>query len=169
MLRMFDRIRSPEALGAWTSLHWFAEHDGEVPTDPMGRAWQPLTASVADSTMEIASSIASGDPFPPEEWWAGLGVVAAERVSPAEWAKRASSGYEQHYAHGVAVALGWTLGVIDDPRLMAPFRTGEGERLSFEVREQYRNILLALATGQTGPRAAAIALKQITTAPQPQA
>jgi hypothetical protein len=41
--------------------------------------------------------------------------------------------------------LGWVLGEIDDPAIMAPVRTGDGGAISFAEREEYRTRLRAFA------------------------
>ncbi|MFB9744690.1 hypothetical protein ACFFOU_26540 [Pseudonocardia sulfidoxydans] len=55
------------------------------------------------------------------------------------------SGYIRHYAHGVTAALGWLVGETPDPRLMAPIRDGNGERIPEADREEYRATLWRLA------------------------
>ena len=63
------------------------------------------------------------------------------------------SPVERFYAHGVRAALGWALGIIDDPTLLAPTRTGDGNPIDPADRERYRQRLRELtADAQTLPR-----------------
>jgi hypothetical protein len=49
--------------------------------------------------------------------------------------------------------LGWVLGEINDPAIMAPVRNGDGGAISFAEREEYRIRLCAFALPD-GARAA---------------
>ena len=69
---------------------------------------------------------------------------------------RVDSAGERHYVRGTAVALGWLLGEVDDPGLMAPTRDGDSARLPSEDVAQYEQVLRALSepgAGQVAPAA----------------
>lgn len=53
--------------------------------------------------------------------------------------------YERFYCHGARVALGWVLGIINDPGLLTPIRDGDGAPIPDEDREVYRAHLRAIA------------------------
>ncbi|MHA6784322.1 hypothetical protein ACVGOW_25500 [Pseudonocardia saturnea] len=65
----------------------------------------------------------------------------ADRMPVTEWNIRISSPYERYYCHGVRVALGWVLGIIDDPALLAPIRDGDGVLITPADRDVYAGYL----------------------------
>lgn len=144
LLWLFDRTRAPQALGSWSSLSWLRAAEGERTPGPLVRHGLPTeVAAWADAA--VADAIANGDPYPALSWWAVRGIDTEDRMTPEQWIPRTASLYERHYAHGVAVALGWLLGSIDDPALMAPIRDGDGECISAATRDEYRSVLRKLA------------------------
>ncbi len=145
VLWLYDRTCSPEALGVWSALFWLGGADGEQTPGPLVRAGMPSEV-MAVAEMRVANAIADGGAYPAPSWWARNGIDASERMTPEQWAERVHSGYERHYAHGVTVALGWVLGEVHDPALMAPIRNGDGELIPEADREEYRTVLQKLST-----------------------
>jgi hypothetical protein len=87
-----------------------------------------------------------GEPRRTMSSWLGrssLSLTFSLRASPIR--RRADSWVERQYAHGVTCALGWVLGEIDDPALMAPLHNGAGAVIPFVEREEYRIRLRACA------------------------
>jgi hypothetical protein len=142
LLRLFGQTRSPEVLGSHSALAWLGGADGEQTIGPL--AWRAAPdEELAWSFLAVADTLAEGEPYPPPAWWAqrrGIAPMTAEH-----WVRLTGSWYERHYAHGVTCGLGWVLGEIDDPAIMAPVRTGDGGAISFAEREEYRTRLRAFA------------------------
>lgn len=149
LLWLFDRTRSPEVLGSWSSLSWLAGAEGEQTVSPLGRRGPP-TEVVAWAEMTVANAVADGGRYPSSSWWAARGIDTRDRMPPEQWAARVGSGYEREYAHGVAVALGWLVGEVDDPTLMAPNRDGDGDLVVAADREEYRSVLRELSVTSAG-------------------
>jgi hypothetical protein len=72
-------------------------------------------------------------------------------MPPDEWAARLDNPYERLFVHGTALALGWLLGEVTDPGLMAPTRCGDGSAIPSEDRAQYQQVLRALSEQATPP------------------
>jgi hypothetical protein len=143
LLRLFGRTRSSEALGGHAALAWLGGMDGDATVGPLVWRAGPDRVDLAWSFLAVADVLAEGDPYPSAAWWRerrGIGPM-----SPLQWARRAESWVERQYAHGVTCALGWVLGEIDDPALMAPLHTGSGAVIPFAEREEYRIRLRACA------------------------
>lgn len=66
-------------------------------------------------------------------------------MTEAQWIGRAGTWSERYYAHGVVCALGWVLGVFDDPAVMAPLHRGDGSSVGYGPREEWRVGLRACA------------------------
>jgi hypothetical protein len=143
LLWLYDRTRSSEVLGSWTSLSWLGAFEGARTPGPLGRPGLP-TELQAWQDATVASAIADGRRYPPSAWWAEQFIELDARMPPDQWALRIASPYERHYAHGVTVALCWLLGRVDDPSLMAPIRFGDGRLVPEADRERYRTELRVL-------------------------
>ncbi|MGD9989552.1 hypothetical protein [Pseudonocardia sp.] len=143
LLTVFKRTRAPQALGSWVCLSWLGAEDGERTPGPLGEGLPTETAAWA--SMLVADAIAEDAPYPVSGWWAVRGIAPADRITPDGWAARVGSGYTRRYMHGVTVALGWLLGELSDPRLMAPVFDGAGERIPVAEREVCQARLWALS------------------------
>jgi hypothetical protein len=66
-------------------------------------------------------------------------------MPPQQWAAWITSPAERHFAHGTVAALGWLLGEVTDPGLMAPLRRGDGTMIPPEDGAQYARVLRALS------------------------
>jgi hypothetical protein len=142
LLRLFGRLESPEALGAHSALAWLGGAGGEQTLGPL--VWRaPPEEELAWSFLAVADTLAEGGPYPSSAWWAQRRGIAP--MTDEQWAQRVRSWPERLYAHGVTCALGWVLGELDDPALMAPLRTGDGAAISYAEREEYRARLRAFA------------------------
>lgn len=150
LLRLYGRTKSPEVLGAWACLDWLGGWQGERTRGPLTRRGLP-TEAAARGDMQVASAIAEGATYPSPTWWDGLGIAVSDRMPAEEWATRIASEYERHYCHGVRVAFGWLLGVVDDAALLAPIRDGEGARIPAADRDAYRRHLREIAQFDPGP------------------
>ncbi len=150
LLRLYGRTKSPEVLGAWACLDWLGGWLGEKTRGPLILRGLP-TEAAARGDMRVASAIAEGETYPGPAWWDGHAIAVGDRMPVEEWATRIASEYERHYCHGVRVAFGWLLGVVDDPALLAPVRDGEGARISMVDREAYRCHLREIAQLAAGP------------------
>jgi hypothetical protein len=143
LLRLYGRTRSAEALGGHAALAWLGGVDGGATVGPLVWRAAPDHVELVWSFLAVADVLAEGEPYPSASWWRerrGIGPM-----SPLQWAKRAESWVERQYAHGVTCALGWVLGEIDDPALMAPLHDGAGAVIPFAEREEYRIRLRACA------------------------
>ena len=98
---------------------------------------------LAWSFLAVADVLAEGEPYPSASLVAG---ASRHRADVAVAVGEADGVLvERQYAHGVTCALGWVLGEIDDPALMAPLHTGTGAVIPFAEREEYRIRLRACA------------------------
>jgi len=149
LLRLYGRTKSPETLGAWACLDWLAGRDGEHNRGPLTRRGLPVKAA-ARGDMHVAAAIAEGEPYPGPRWWAARGIAAADQMSAAEWTDRIVSPYERAYCHGVRVAFGWLLGVIDDAGHLAPVLDGKGTPIPLADRDAYARYLRELVLPPNG-------------------
>ncbi|MBN9113648.1 MAG: hypothetical protein J0I34_33350 [Pseudonocardia sp.] len=143
LLAEYRRTRAPQALGSWVSLSWLGAGAGERTPGPLGEGLP--SEAVAWSSMLVADALAEGEPYPPSEWWAAHEIAPADRFTSEAWELRASDSYVRHYMHGAVVALGWLLGDLTDPRLMAPVFNGVATRIPAAERELCRARLWALS------------------------
>lgn len=150
LLRLYGRTKSPEVLGAWACLDWLGGWLDAKTRGPLTRRGLP-TEAAARGDMQVASAIAEGETYPGPAWWDGHGIAVGDRMPVEEWATRIASEYERHYCHGVRVAFGWLLGVVDDAALMAPIRDGDGARIPTTDRDAYRRHLREIAQLGVGP------------------
>ena len=149
LLRLYGRTKSPETLGAWACLNWLAGRDGEQNRGPLTRRGLPVEAA-ARGDMHVADAIAEGEPFPGARWWSARGIAAADQMSAAEWLDRITSPYERTYCHGVRVAFGWLLGVIDDAGHLAPVLDEKGAPIPPADRDAYARYLRELVEPPVG-------------------
>lgn len=143
LLWVFGQTGSPEVLGSRLSLAWLGRLDDH--TSPMIHRPAEPTEPRARTEFMIASSISTGDAYPELEWWAQRDLVPDDVPSREFW--EAHAGYEstRSFARGVAVALGWAFGVIDDPAHMTPVFRDDGTRLSDQEREDCARVLHTLS------------------------
>ncbi len=144
LLRLRGRTQSAETLGAWAGLYWLVAPEGQRDLGPLTRRALP-TEDVVRGEFRVADAIAEGEPYPGPVWWVERGIALADRMPAAEWDSRIGSSYERFYCHGVRVALGWVLGIIDDPALLAPIRDGDGVRIPLADRDAYAGYLREIA------------------------
>lgn len=144
VLNFFDATRAPQALGSWISLAWLGAERGEQTTGPFCREWP--TEQAVWAAMLIAGAIADGEVYPVPAWWAARGIPRAARMSPSEWDKRTDSGWERHYARGVAVALGWITGELPDPQAMAPAVDGSADPIPTADRARHLAVLQRISS-----------------------
>src|SRR5690242_13475048 len=144
LLWLVGRTRAPAALGAWNSLNWLGRDEGGQTPGPLTRKGVAREV-VAWAELRVAGAITDGLAYPPPTWWARRGIDEPDRMPPDEWAARLENPYERHFVHGTALALGWLLGQVTDPGLMAPTRCGDGSRIPPEDRAQYQQVLRALS------------------------
>jgi len=140
LLRLRGRTQSAETLGAWAGLYWLVAPEGERDRGPLTRRALPTEGAVRGE-FRVADAIAEGEPYPGPAWWVQRGIAAADRMPVSEWDVRIGSPYERFYCHGVRVALGWVLGIIDDPGLLAPIRDGDGVHIPSSDRDAYARYL----------------------------
>jgi len=152
LLRLRGRTKSAETLGAWASLYWIAAPEGEGDQGPLTRRGRP-TEDAARGEFRVADAITEGEPYPAAAWWAQRRIAATDRMPVAEWGIRVDSPYERYYCHGVRVALGWMLGIIDDPALLAPIRDGDGVSIPPADRNAYAGHLREIARPSARPLA----------------
>ncbi|WP_141282391.1 hypothetical protein [Pseudonocardia hydrocarbonoxydans] len=140
LLRLYRRTESAEALAGFIALSWLG---GEAADGPL--LWAaPPEERFARAFLAVADALAEGESYPPPEWWrAEAGCLAP--MTEAQWNERAGSWPERFYAHGVVCALGWVLGVFDDPAIMAPLHCGDGRSVGYGPREEWRVRLRACA------------------------
>ncbi len=151
LLRLRGRTKSAETLGAWASLYWLGASEGELTQGPLTRRGLP-TEDAARGEFRVADAIAEGEPYPGPAWWEQRGIAAADRMPVTEWDIRIGSPYERYYCHGVRVALGWVLGIVDDPALLAPIRDGDGIHIPPADRDAYAAHLREIAQPSARPR-----------------
>lgn len=146
LLRLYRRTESPEALAGFIALSWLGGEDGAETAGPL--LWAaPPEERFANAFLAVADALAEGEPHPPPEWWrAEAGSLGP--MTETQWNERAESWPERFYAHGVACALGWVLGVFDDPAIMAPLHRGDGSSVGRGPREEWRVRLRACAVPQ---------------------
>ncbi len=154
LLRLYGRTKSPETLGAWACLDWLAGRDSEQNRGPLTRRGQPVEAA-ARGDMHVADAIAEGEPYPGPRWWTAHGIADADRMSMTEWADRIVSPYERAYCHGVRVAFGWLLGVVDDVGHLAPVLDSEGAPIPAADRGAYARFLRDLVASPSSVAPAA--------------
>lgn len=143
LLWVFGQTGSPEALGSRVSLAWLMSDPGQ--SSPMIHRPAVPTQSRAGAEFMIASAISTGEAYPPPDWWTGQGIDPND-VPPQEfWDAHAGYAATRSYARGVAVALGWAYGVIDNPALMTPVNCEDGSPLSDEERQGCAQVLHALS------------------------
>lgn len=148
LLRLRGRTQSAETLGAWAGLYWLMAPDGEQDRGPLTRRVLP-TEDAVRAEFRVADAIAEGETYPGPAWWVQRGIPAADRMPMIEWDVRIGSPYERYYCHGVRVALGWVLGIIDDPGLLAPIRDGDGVHIPLADRDAYGGYLREIARSVT--------------------
>lgn len=143
LLWVFGQTGSPEVLGSRLSLAWLGRLDDQ--TSPMIHCAAEPIESRALAEFMIASSISTGDGYPPPEWWSERRVVPDDVPSRGFW--DAHAGYEstRSFARGVSVALGWAFGVIDDPAHMTPVFREDGSTLSEQERDGCAQVLRTLS------------------------
>jgi hypothetical protein len=148
LLSLHVHTGSSPALGGWSALHWLAELEpGESWFSPFGWVGPPELGRVA-AEVQIAGSVAAGDPYPDRAWWDGIAVPPVGRLPPSDWRQRISRWSERDYARGVAGGLAWLVGAVADPSLCAPVRDRAGQLLPDEDRAGYRWCLQELAGGR---------------------
>jgi hypothetical protein len=144
LLRLRGRTQAAETLGAWAGLYWLVAPEGGRDRGPLTRRALP-TEDMVRGEFRVADAIAEGEPYPGSAWWVQRGIPAAERMPVSEWDVRIGNPYERFYCHGVRVALGWVLGIIDDPALLAPIRDGNGALIPPADRDAYAEYLREIA------------------------
>lgn len=143
LLRLYGRTKSAETLGAWACLDWVPGRPEAGGRGPLTRRSQP-TEAAARGDMQVADAIAEGEPYPEPRWWEAHGIAVEDRMPVADWAKRIVSPYEQAYSHGVRVAFGWLLGIVDDAGHLAPTVGRNGVPIPPADREAYARYLREL-------------------------
>lgn len=140
---VYGQTGSPEALGSRSALAWLGGIDGE--TSPMIHRPAEPTQQRALTEFLIAYPISTGVPYPAAGWFGEQGLSSDEVPSQAFW--DAHAGYESTrcYAGGVAVALGWALGAIDDPTLMTPLHYEDGSTIAEGERLECARVLHTLS------------------------
>lgn len=144
LLRLRGRTKSAETLGAWAGLYWLVASEGERDRGPLTRRGLP-TENAVRGEFWVADAIAEGGSYPRPAWWVQHSVAVADRMPVTEWNIRIGSPYERYYCHGARVALGWVIGIIDDPGLLAPIRDGDGVRIPPADRDAYARYLREIA------------------------
>jgi hypothetical protein len=142
LLWVFGRTDSPEALGSRVALAWLGEL---VTAAPLSGRSDPISEARALAEFGIAKGVADGAPYPDAEWWAGRGLGLDATPSRRWWESNAAYGYSRSYARGVAIAIAWALGVIEDPAFMAPFRREDGSDIPEWERADYARVLRKLS------------------------
>ncbi|MBN9099391.1 MAG: hypothetical protein J0I49_14945 [Pseudonocardia sp.] len=149
LLWVFDRTGSPEALGSRVSLAWIGGlTDGQA---PMTHRTVDAERDGAIAEFEVAAQISAGESYPPAQWWVDLGIQSVDVPSAGFWEAHAGYASTRSYAQGVAVALGWALGVIDDITLMTPRFYEDGSQLSDDERQRCAEVLHALSVTPLPP------------------
>lgn len=143
LLWLFGETGAPEALGARTVLAWLGglEEAGA----PMTHRLANPTRARALAEFAVAHAISIGAQYPTTEWFGSHGLAPDDLPTRAFW--EAHAGYEstRSYALGAAVALGWVLGVIDDPGLLTPTYREDGGTLPDGDRAACARVLRTLS------------------------
>jgi hypothetical protein len=134
LLRVYGWTSSPEALGSRTALAWVGGLDAAPPfcTHPAAPSWRTAAA-----VFDVAAGVMRDEPYPTAQWWAENGESLDRELSAAWWVSNAAYGHSRSYAGGVAVALGWAMGVIGDPAHMIPVHRDDGTKLLPAQRVRY--------------------------------
>lgn len=137
------RIESPEALAGYSALSWLGGESGAETMGPL--LWPaPPQERFANAFLAVADALAEGRIYPAPDWWrAEVGCLAP--MTATQWNERAESLPERYYAHGVVCALGWVLGIFNDPAILAPLHNGDGSSVGYGAREEWRVRLRACA------------------------
>lgn len=146
LLRLYGRTKSPEALAGYSALSWLEGENGAETMGPL--LWAaPPQERFANAFLAVADALAEGEPYPAPAWWRSEAGCLGP-MTQAQWSERAGSWPERFYAHGVVYALGWVLGLFDDPAVMAPLHCGDGSSVGYGAREEWRVRLRACAVPQ---------------------
>jgi hypothetical protein len=149
LLWLFGETGSPDVLGSRLALAWIGGLDDT--TSPMVHAAAPPTKRRAIAEFMIAEAISQGEPYPGAGWFAERHLPVTE-VPPAEfWQVHAGYAGTRSYALGVATAVGWAFGVIEDVATMTPVHWEDGAELSDGDRQVCAAALRALSTRPTQP------------------
>lgn len=143
LLWVYGQTGSPEVLGSRVTLAWIGGIEDQ--TSPMIHQAGEATTGRASTEFLIAEPISTGAPYPTARWWSERALAPDEVPSREFW--DAHVGYEstRSYARGVAVALGWAFGVIDDPTHMTPVCYEDGSTIPEEERLECARVLHTLS------------------------
>lgn len=142
LLRVYGWTTSPEALGSRTALAWVGRLEPEPPfcARPVAPSWRAAVA-----VFEVAAGVMRAEPYPTAGWWAEKGAGLDRELSAEWWRVNAAYGHSRGHASGVAVALGWAMGVIGDPAHLVPVHRDDGTTLPDEQRARYAAALRRLS------------------------
>lgn len=143
LLWLFAQTGSPEALGSRVALAWLGGLDDE-PSPMLHRRAEP-THQCALTEFLVTYPISTGDPYPRASWFTEQGLVLAEVPTQTFWDAHAAYESTRSYARGVAIALGWVLGAIDDPTLMTPLHREDGTTIPDDERLECARTLHTLS------------------------
>ena len=128
LLWLFGETGSPEVLGSRLALAWIGGIDDT--TSPMVHSAAAPTKLRAITEFMIAEAISKGEPYPSAAWFGEGGLPADEAPSRDFWEAHAGYAGTRSYALGVAAAIGWAFGVIEDVAMMTPVYWEDGSKLS---------------------------------------
>lgn len=148
LLWLFGETGSPETLGSRVSLAWVG---GIHPTSPT--IGQSVEASKRRAITEfmIADLISAGAPYPGAAWFGERGIPADSVPSAEFWEVHIGYASTRSHAHGIALAVGWVLGVIDELTYLTPVHWEDGTPLSDVDRQACANVLHAISVRPLPP------------------
>lgn len=149
LLWLFAATGSPEVLGSRVALAWIGGIDDA--TSPVSQRRAEPTQRRAIAEFMIAESIWKAEPYPDMAWFHAQGLPAGEEPSRGFWEVHAGWASTRSYAKGVAAAVGWAMGVIDDPAHMAPVMWEDGSPMSEDDRQACAEVLWSLSTNPIAP------------------
>lgn len=149
LLWLFEATGSPEVLGSRVALAWIGGIDDLM--TPMSQRLAEPTQQRAITEFMLAEAIWKTEPYPDMAWFHAHGVPGGEEPSRRFWETHAGWASTRSYAMGIAAAVGWAMGVIDDPAHMTPVMWEDGSEMSDEDRQACAEVLWSLSTNPIRP------------------
>lgn len=142
LLWVYGRTNSPEALGSRSALGWIGGLDVTAPLSSRSEAPSQRRAL---SEFMLASRVSEQEPYPEVAWWREQGYEPGQALPHEWWEANSGYGVSRAYAQGIALALGWAFGTIDDPTLLTPIHRDDGSEIPTADRAEYARVLRKLS------------------------